>query len=138
MVSNEKGQFLLEKNESEKLLAGFWHFPLIEVNEFSEQTHDLDLFSQVSEPILEMGPSPQASFEQDYDLDVNWLDVSFEEVKHVFSHRKWHIQLIAGQVSENKDYTDREVLWLTPEEFSLYPLAKPQQKIWQTYLKRGL
>ena len=138
VVSNEKGQFLLEKNESEKLLAGFWHFPLIEVNKFSEQTHDLDLFSQVSEPILEMGPSPQASFEQDYDLDVNWLDVSFEEVKHVFSHRKWHIQLIAGQVSENKDYTDREVLWLTPEEFSLYPLAKPQQKIWQTYLKRGL
>ena len=138
VVSNEKGQFLLEKNESEKLLAGFWHFPLIEVNEFSEQTHDLDLFSQVAEPILEMGPSPQASFEQDYDLDVNWLDVSFEEVKHVFSHRKWHIQLIAGQVSENKDYTDREVLWLTPEEFSLYPLAKPQQKIWQTYLKRGL
>ena len=138
VVSNEKGQFLLEKNESEKLLAGFWHFPLIEVNEFSEQTHDLDLFSQVAEPILEMGPSPQASFEQDYDLDVNWLGVSFEEVKHVFSHRKWHIQLIAGQVSENKDYTDREVLWLTPEEFSLYPLAKPQQKIWQTYLKRGL
>ena len=138
VVSNEKGQFLLEKNESEKLLAGFWHFPLIEVNEFSEQTHDLDLFSQVAEPILEMGPSPQASFEQDYDLDVNWLDVSFEEVKHVFSHRKWHIQLIAGQVSENKDYTDREVLWLSPEEFSLYPLAKPQQKIWQTYLKRGL
>ena len=138
VVSNEKGQFLLEKNESEKLLAGFWHFPLIEFNEFSEQTHDLDLFSQVAEPILEMGPSPQASFEQDYDLDVNWLGVSFEEVKHVFSHRKWHIQLIAGQVSENKDYTDREVLWLTPEEFSLYPLAKPQQKIWQTYLKRGL
>ena len=138
VVSNEKGQFLLEKNESEKLLAGFWHFPLIEVNEFLEQTHYLDLFSQVAEPILEMGPSPQVSFEQDYDLDVNWLDVSFEEVKHVFSHRKWHIQLIAGQVSENKDYTDREVLWLTPEEFSLYPLAKPQQKIWQTYLKRGL
>ena len=138
VVSNEKGQFLLEKNESEKLLAGFWHFPLIEVNEFSEQTHDLDLFSQVAEPILEMGPSPQASFEQDYDLDVNWLGVSFEDVKNVFSHRKWYIQLIAGQVSENKDYTDREVLWLTPEEFSLYPLAKPQQKIWQTYLKRGL
>ena len=136
VVSNEKGQFLLEKNESEKLLAGFWHFPLIEVNEFSEQTHDLDLFSQVAEPILQMGPSPRASFEQDYDLDVNWLNIRFEEVKHVFSHRKWHIQLIAGQVAESKDYDDREVLWLSPEEFSLYPLAKPQQKIWQAYLKR--
>ena len=138
VVQNSQGQFLLEKNESEKLLAGFWHFPLIEVDEFSDQTQDLDLFSQVAEPILELGPSPQDSFEQDYDLEVDWQDLRFEEVKHVFSHRKWHIQLIAGQVSENKDYTDREVLWLTPEEFSLYPLAKPQQKIWQTYLKRGL
>ena len=137
VVKNNQGQFLLEKNEAEKLLAGFWHFPLIEVDDFSVE-EDLNLFNQVAEPIAYLGPSPQASFEQDYDLDVNWLDVSFEEVKHVFSHRKWHIQLIAGQVSENKDYTDREVLWLTPEEFSLYPLAKPQQKIWQTYLKRGL
>ena len=36
VVQNAKGQFLLEKNESEKLLAGFWHFPLIEVDEFSK------------------------------------------------------------------------------------------------------
>lgn len=137
VVQNSQGQFLLEKNESEKLLAGFWHFPLIEVDEFSDQTHDLDLFSQVAEPILELGPSPQESFEQDYDLEVDWQDLRFEEVKHVFSHRKWHIQIIAGQVTETQEYVDREVLWLSPEEFINYPLAKPQQKIWQAYLKRS-
>ena len=137
VVQNSQGQFLLEKNESEKLLAGFWHFPLIEVDEFSDQTHDLDLFSQVAEPILELGPSPQESFEQDYDLEVDWQDLHFEEVKHVFSHRKWHIQIIAGQVTETQEYVDREVLWLSPEEFINYPLAKPQQKIWQAYLKRS-
>ena len=137
VVQNSQGQFLLEKNESEKLLAGFWHFPLIEVDEFSDQTQDLDLFSQVSEPILELGPSPQESFEQDYDLEVDWHDLRFEEIKHVFSHRKWHIQIIAGQVTEAQEYVDREVLWLSPEEFSNYPLAKPQQKIWQAYLKRS-
>ena len=137
VVQNSQGQFLLEKNESEKLLAGFWHFPLIEVDEFSEQTHNLDLFSQVAEPILELGPSPQESFEQDYDLEVEWQDLRFEEVKHVFSHRKWHIQIIAGRVAESQEYADREVLWLSPEEFSDYPLAKPQQKIWQAYLKRS-
>ena len=136
VVQNSQGQFLLEKNESEKLLAGFWHFPLIEVDEFSDQTQDLDLFSQVAEPILELGPSPQESFEQDYDLEVDWQDLRFEEVKHVFSHRKWHIQIIAGQVTKTQEYVDREVLWLSPEEFSNYPLAKPQQKIWQAYLKR--
>ena len=137
VVQNSQGQFLLEKNESEKLLAGFWHFPLIEVDEFSDQTQDLDLFSQVEEPILELGPSPQESFEQDYDLEVDWQDLRFEEVKHIFSHRKWHIQIIAGRVAESQEYADREVLWLSPEEFSNYPLAKPQQKIWQAYLKRS-
>ena len=137
VVQNNQGRFLLEKNESEKLLAGFWHFPLIEVDEFSDQTQDLDLFSQVAEPILELGPSPQESFEQDYDLEVDWQDLRFEEVKHIFSHRKWHIQIIAGRVTETQEYADREVLWLSPEEFSNYPLAKPQQKIWQAYLKRS-
>lgn len=137
VVQNSQGQFLLEKNESEKLLAGFWHFPLIEVDGFSDQTQDLDLFSQVAEPILELGPSPQESFEQDYDLEVDWQDLRFEEVKHIFSHRKWHIQIIAGRVAESQEYADREVLWLSPEEFSNYPLAKPQQKIWQAYLKRS-
>lgn len=137
VVQNNQGQFLLEKNESEKLLAGFWHFPLIEVDEFSDQTQDLDLFSQVAEPILELGPSPQESFEQDYDLEVDWQYLRFEEVKHIFSHRKWHIQIIAGRVTETQEYADREVLWLSPEEFINYPLAKPQQKIWQAYLKRS-
>ena len=137
VVQNNQGRFLLEKNESEKLLAGFWHFPLIEVDEFSDQTQDLDLFSQVAEPILQLGPSPQESFEQDYDLEVDWQNLRFEEVKHIFSHRKWHIQIIAGRVTEAQEYVDREVLWLSPEEFSNYPLAKPQQKIWQAYLKRN-
>ena len=137
VVQNSQGKFLLEKNESEKLLAGFWHFPLIEVDEFSDQTQDLDLFSQVAEPILELGPSPQESFEQDYDLEVEWQDLRFEEVKHIFSHRKWHIQIIAGRVTETQEYANREVLWVSPEEFINYPLAKPQQKIWQAYLKRS-
>ena len=136
VVSNEKGQFLLEKNESEKLLAGFWHFPLIEVDEFSKVEDELNLFSQVSEPIIQFGPSPQASFEQDYNLVVDWDDYKFAEVKHVFSHRKWHIQILAGKVEKSVDYSDREVLWLSPEEFVHYPIAKPQQKIWQEYLKR--
>ncbi|EIF35863.1 A/G-specific adenine glycosylase [Streptococcus sp. SK140] len=137
VVQNSQGQFLLEKNESEKLLAGFWHFPLIEVDDFSDQNQDLDLFSQVAESILQLGPSPQESFEQDYDLEVDWQDLRFEEVKHIFSHRKWHIQIIAGRVTETQEYADREVLWLSPEEFINYPLAKPQQKIWQAYLKRS-
>ena len=136
VVQNAKGQFLLEKNESEKLLAGFWHFPLIEVDEFSKNQEELNLFNQVAEPSIQLGPSPQESFEQDYDLEVEWQDIHFEEVKHIFSHRKWHVRILSGKVVDSKEYCDKEVVWLTPEEFDLYPLAKPQQKIWQAYLKR--
>ena len=138
VVKNDKGEFLLEKNESEKLLAGFWHFPLIEVEEFSQEEEQLNLFAQVAEESTALGPTPQESFEQDYDIEVNWLDQTFDQVKHVFSHRKWHIQILAGQVTETQQFPDREILWLAPEEFQDYPLAKPQQKIWQTYKKVSL
>ena len=137
VVKNSQGQFLLEKNESEKLLAGFWHFPLIEVDNFS-QGEQFDLFHQVAEESVNFGPSPEESFQQDYDLDVDWLEVCFETVKHVFSHRKWHVQIVAGQVSDFHDFSDREVRWLSPEEFKNVPLAKPQQKIWQAYAKANL
>ena len=136
VVQNDQGQFLLEKNESEKLLAGFWHFPLIEVDEFSKNQEELNLFSQVEDSTVQFGSLAQESFEQDYDLDVDWQDQIFDEVKHVFSHRKWHIQIAVGHVKNSHDYADREVLWLEPEEFDQYPLAKPQKKIWQAYSKR--
>jgi len=105
---------------------------LIEVEEFSKD-EELNLFSQVAESFQQLGPSPQESFEQDYDLEVNWSHQVFDQVKHVFSHRKWHIQILAGQVTESKQFSDREIRWISPQEFSDYPLAKPQQKIWQAY-----
>ena len=137
VVKNTQGEFLLEKNESEKLLAGFWHFPLIEVDNFSQE-EQFDLFHQVAEESVNFGPSPEESFQQDYDLEVDWLDIYFDTVKHIFSHRKWHVQIVAGQVSDFHVFSDREVRWLSPEEFKDVPLAKPQQKIWQAYAKANL
>ena len=133
VVRNDRGQYLLEKNESEKLLAGFWHFPLIEVDDFSSDDDQLDLFSQVKEESRAFGPSPQESFEQDYDLEVNWSQQVFDQVKHVFSHRKWHIQILAGQVTETNSFRTEKFAGFLLRSFSDYPLAKPQQKIWQAY-----
>jgi len=135
IIENEQGQFLLEKNEAAGLLSGFWHFPLIEIEEFQTE-NQMSLF-EVAENQPSLDLSPQESFEQDYDLTVDWQQQSFSKVQHVFSHRKWHIQILTGKVEKSEDYSDREVLWLSPEEFINYPLAKPQQKIWQAYLKRS-
>lgn len=135
VIQNQQGQFLLEKNETEKLLAGFWHFPLIEVEEFETNQQQLDLFGEVEEPVQTLGPSPQESFEQDYDLEVDWSAQTYPKIKHIFSHRKWHIQLLSGKVADSPNFADREVVWLAPEDFSQFPQAKPQQKMWETFQK---
>ena len=36
IIKDSQGRYLLEKNEREGLLSGFWHFPLIEVDSLSE------------------------------------------------------------------------------------------------------
>ena len=133
IIENEQGQFLLEKNEAAGLLSGFWHFPLIEVEEFQTE-NQMSLF-EIAENQPSPDLSPQESFEQDYDLIVDWQQESFPKVQHVFSHRKWHIQLAYGRVNDSQIVADGEVMWLHPEEFAKYPFAKPQQKMWEAFNK---
>ena len=54
----------------------------------------------------------------------------FETVKHVFSHRKWHVQIVAGQVTDFHEFSDREVRWLSPKSLRITHLLNPN-KIWQ-------
>ena len=137
IIQDAQGQFLLEKNETSGLLAGFWHFPLIEVGEFPDD-EQLSLF-EIAENQVSFDLSPKESFEQDYDVVVDWQSVHFPQIQHVFSHRKWQIRLLYGQVVNATEMPKQEqVLWLHPDEFDNYPFAKPQQKMWQTFQKGKL
>lgn len=137
IIQDAQGQFLLEKNETSGLLAGFWHFPLIEVGEFPDD-EQLLLF-EIAENQVSFDLSPKESFEQDYDVVVDWQSVHFPQIQHVFSHRKWQIRLLYGQVVNATEMPKQEqVLWLHPDEFDNYPFAKPQQKMWQIFQKGKL
>lgn len=137
IIQDDQGQFLLEKNETSGLLAGFWHFPLIEVGEFPDD-EQLLLF-EIAENQVSFDLSPKESFEQDYDVVVDWQSVHFPQIQHVFSHRKWQIRLLYGQVVNATEMPKQEqVLWLHPDEFDNYPFAKPQQKMWQIFQKGKL
>lgn len=137
IIQDAQGQFLLEKNETSGLLAGFWHFPLIEVGEFPDD-EQLSLF-EIAENQVSFDLSPKESFEQDYDVVVDWQSIHFPQIQHVFSHRKWQIRLLYGQVVNATEMPKQEqVLWLHPDEFDNYPFAKPQQKMWQTFQKGKL
>lgn len=130
IIKDSQGRYLLEKNEREGLLSGFWHFPLIEVDSLSENLGQLSLLDGKGD--AESNPEI-LSFEQDYDLAIEWQDRSYPIVQHVFSHRKWQVQLRYGLVKEGEQPASESTVWLTPEEFSDYPFAKPQQKIWTTF-----
>lgn len=124
VVKNLEGQYLLEKNENDGLLSGFWHFPLIEVDE--QEASSMGPLWEVAEEV----PLAQAAFEQDYDLEVDWDQQVYSSVKHVFSHRKWQVEIKTGTAKQQVDYPNRQVMWLHPDDFNQYPFAKPQQKIW--------
>ena len=130
IIKDSQGRYLLEKNELEGLLSGFWHFPLIEVDSLSENLGQLSLLDGKGE--AESNPEI-ISFEQDYDLAIDWQDRSYPIVQHIFSHRKWQVQIRFGLVKEGVQPASESTVWLTPEEFSDYPFAKPQQKIWTTF-----
>ena len=130
IIKDSQGRYLLEKNERDGLLSGFWHFPLIEVDGLSENLGQLSLLDGKGE--AESNPEI-ISFEQDYDLAIDWQDRSYPIVQHIFSHRKWQVQIRYGLVKEGEQPASESTVWLTPEEFSDYPFAKPQQKIWTTF-----
>lgn len=132
IIMDNQGRYLLEKNEREGLLSGFWHFPLIEVDSLSENQGQLSLLDGQRHAV----DNPEIlSFEQDYDLAIDWQDRSYPIVQRVFSHRKWQVQLRYGLVKEGEQESSESTVWLTPEEFSDYPFAKPQQKIWEAFNK---
>ena len=62
--------------------------------------------------------------------DVVWQKQPIGEVKHVFSHRKWHILLGHGFVKKEQERPLKEnQAWVHPDDFESFVFPKPQQKM---------
>ena len=131
IVQNRRGEFLLEKNTDEALLAGFWSFPIIETSFLEKQ---LDLFKEIDKSGLEI-TSQKEKFNEMYQLNPSWSDKSFLPVRHTFSHQKWTIELVEGAVEFSNITKHKEVRWVPIEDFDDYPLATPQKKMLAEYSK---
>lgn len=130
VITNSKGEFLLEKNDSEHLLAGFWSFPLLETQIVAQQ---LSLFETDSKETPTI--SQKTVFEKDYRLQPVWSDQTFPLVKHTFSHRRWLVDIIAGTVLDDTLANDKTLAWVKKEDLDNYPLATPQKKLMASYFK---
>lgn len=127
VIRNQHNEFLLEKNEASGLLAGFWSFPLIQVDE--KATNQLDLFSQAE--VADERVDILKVFEEAYQLSVDWQEGVFTPIQHVFSHRKWQIELVEGVLA--KGSIPESLTWVSASDFHQFPFAKPQQKMWDFY-----
>lgn len=132
IIRNQHNQFLLEKNTDQGLLAGFWSFPLLEKGE--EQDQQVSLFELAEAPVQ---PDLRQSFSDSYGLNVDWQEQEFTRVQHIFSHRKWQIELTEGLVKNDAVFSQRQTMWVAVEDFHRFPFAKPQQKMWESYQKKA-
>ncbi|MDQ8764500.1 A/G-specific adenine glycosylase [Streptococcus ruminantium] len=130
LIRNKDNQFLLEKNTDAGLLSGFWSFPLLKKGTIVDK--QVSLFEIAEEPIQ---PDIRQSFTELYGLTIDWQEQEFDSVQHIFSHRKWQIDLTEGLARTAQLPTNREIRWVSVEDFHSYPFAKPQQKMWDSFLR---
>lgn len=130
VIRNSDGDFLMEKNLDGRLLGGFWSFPIMETDVIGQQ---LDLFEKNNAALQTI--SQKTSFEDDYQLKPNWTSKTFPAVKHTFSHQKWNIELIEGNVTTTDFTTTKELRWVPQDQLSQYPMATPQKKMLKVYLE---
>ncbi|MEE0949029.1 MAG: A/G-specific adenine glycosylase, partial [Streptococcus equinus] len=130
VIRNSDGDFLMEKNLDGRLLGGFWSFPIMETDVIGQQ---LDLFEKNNAALQTI--SQKTRFEDDYQLKPNWTSKTFPAVKHTFSHQKWTIELIEGNVTTTDFTTTKELHWIPQDQLSQYPMATPQKKMLKVYLE---
>ncbi|VEE23661.1 A/G-specific adenine glycosylase [Streptococcus equinus] len=130
VIRNSDGDFLMEKNLDGRLLGGFWSFPIMETDVIGQQ---LDLFEKNNAALQTI--SQKSRFKEDYHLKPNWTSKTFPAVKHTFSHQKWTIELIEGNVTTTDFTATKELRWIPQDQLSQYPMATPQKKMLKVYLE---
>ncbi|WP_413538310.1 A/G-specific adenine glycosylase [Enterococcus malodoratus] len=129
IIENKQQEILLQQRAESGLLAKMWLFPLEEVTEvrFNELKNQYDpaawdLFSstQVAED------SPDFFTEE----AIVWQKKVLGEVKHVFSHLRWHILVFYGRSAAPLTIKGD---WVKPAEFPKYVFPKPQQKMLEVF-----
>lgn len=159
-IQNNQGAFVFEKRDDERLLADMLHFPLIEVSEtlyqqlnvypndqvnqqltlFAEDkvaeeaaVYPLTQFSELSQRLTQLY-NEYLENELSLTRQIIWQKRSLGEVKHIFTHLKWHTLLFYGRMVE-ETITQNQYLY-TQNDLNRLPIPKIQHK-WFEQLKKN-
>lgn len=129
IIENQQQELFLQRRPESGLLANMWLFPLEEISKTAfqelQKRYDpaaWDLFS--SSLVAEDNP---AFFSEQA---VVWQKKVLGEVKHVFSHLRWHILVFYGRNTAPVTLAGQ---WIQPKDFSDYVFPKPQQKMLEVF-----
>lgn len=135
-IRNAKGQWLMRQHTDKELLTGLWHFPLVEVNMVMEAPTQGELL----EPLINLAEDAnrlpidlediQVELTMGYD-QVEELN-KFPEVKHVFSHRVWHVQVIPLIASKEIDSELGASQWFDIPALENLATSTLQKKLFNT------
>ena len=143
VVQNSQGDWLMRKHQEGELLTGLWHFPIIEqsiVMEAATAEELLDPFKDWWGDYLDTIDETQALQLEDAELALNpdLMPFSNEDstallpkVKHVFTHRVWHLQLVPITISDTEaiSFDPEEMRWQKPKAIRDLPVSTLQQKL---------
>lgn len=123
MAKVPTGEWLMTQRPSTGMLANLWTVPLVKVD-------DLDLADDATEDDVLVAVSTY--FKRDYQLNLVGKELPLKPVSHTFTHQKWTIQLLAGQVEEaDLAYFPGKVV--SDDQLTDLPMPKVQDRIWQRY-----
>lgn len=108
--------YVLHRRPRTGLLRSMWEFPTAE-----EAATVASGINTLVERFVQMG------------LSITIDDHPITTLKHVFSHRQWHMTVVSGEIHATSDKVKAllpdDYMWLEPTDFHTYPWAGPHGKL---------
>lgn len=141
VVQNLQGEWLIRKHDEQELLTGLWHFPLLEQSVVMEAVSEEELIEPFSDWWAEQNSLlNDYAFETEPSITINQQLMPFGDlstltllpkVKHVFSHRVWHVQLVPlmMKIDQAGLQENENMRWQSPKQIRDLPVSTLQQKL---------
>lgn len=126
VIENQDKEFLILQRPEKGLLAKMWHFPLEEVSKEQYLAYQAQYSKEAMQGTLDL-VAEEEPFEIFEDFPVIWQKRHLNEVKHVFSHLRWHVLLFYGRIQQ--PLTVESSRWIREEDFETVVFPTIQQKL---------
>lgn len=120
VLRNGDKKFLVHKRPDKGLLAGLWEFPNVK-----------------GVPVLEPWESLQDFIMTETGLNAEISQEKFMNVKHMFTHLTWSVDVYEGDVREAHGFEDSDYRFVTEQEMDSLAFPVSHQNIWKAYKEQS-